>query len=51
MEAIDPENIVEGRTRGKSIDFAKANADAGLGDDSDDDDDDFQGDDDDAMQE
>ena len=51
MEEIDLDNIVGSRTRGKSIDFAKANQAEDLPD-SDDEDDDFEEEeDDDAMQE
>ena len=51
MEEIDIDNIMGPRTRGKSIDFTKANQAEDLPE-SDDDDDDFEGDDDDdAMQE
>lgn len=50
MEEIDTDNIVSSRTRGKSIDFAKASQDNDLPE-SDDEDDDFEGDEDDAMQE
>lgn len=45
MEEIDPDNIIsERRTRGKTIDFAKAAEEAGdeLDDDDDDEDDDFE---------
>ena len=46
MEEIDTDNIITDgrRTRGKSIDFAKAAEDAGdeLEDDDDEDDDDFE---------
>ena len=48
MEEIDTGNIVGSRTRGKSIDFAKANQADDLPE-SDDDDEDFEGDED-AMQ-
>ena len=51
MEEIDTDNIISDgrRTRGKSIDFAKAAEDAGdeLDDDDDEEDDDFEGEDDD----
>lgn len=51
MEEIDTDNIVGRRTRGKSIDFTKANQAEDLPE-SDDEDEDFEGDeDDDAMQE
>ena len=52
MEEIDPDNIVGSRTRGKSIDFAKANQADDLPD-SDDEDDDFEEEEEneDAMQE
>ncbi|KAL6720306.1 Histone H2A.Z-specific chaperone CHZ1 [Lecanora helva] len=54
MEEIDTENIISDgrRTRGKSIDFAKAAENAGdeLEDDDDDDDDDFEEKEGDAMQ-
>ena len=51
MEEIDTENIMGNRTRGKSIDFTKANEAEDLPE-SEDDDDDFEDDDDDddAMQ-
>ena len=54
MEEIDTDNIIADgrRTRGKSIDFAKAAANAGDeldDDDDDDDDDDFEEKDEDAM--
>jgi hypothetical protein len=42
MEEIDLNNIVEGRTRGQVIDFAKAAEQTPADDDDDDDDDDFQ---------
>ncbi len=44
MEEIDTDNIIQGRTRGKTIDFAEAAKNAGdeLEDDEDDDDDDFE---------
>ncbi|KAF2146076.1 uncharacterized protein K452DRAFT_283357 [Aplosporella prunicola CBS 121167] len=44
MEEIDTDNIIEGgrRTRGKTIDFAKANEEAGNEDYDEDDDEDFQ---------
>ena len=51
MEEIDLDNIIDNRTRGKSINFAQANQAEDLPD-SDDEDDDFEGDeDDDPMQE
>lgn len=40
MEEIETANIIGSRTRGKNIDFAKANADLGE-DEEDEDDDDF----------
>ncbi|OAL55578.1 hypothetical protein IQ07DRAFT_583046 [Pyrenochaeta sp. DS3sAY3a] len=40
MEEIETSNIIGSRTRGKNIDFAKANEDLGE-DDEDDDDEDF----------
>ena len=49
MEEIDTSNIVGSRTRGKAIDFHKANQADDLPE-SDDEDEDFEGDDD-AMQE
>ena len=49
MDEIDTGNIVGSRTRGKSIDFHKANQADDLPE-SDDEDEDFEGDDD-AMQE
>ncbi|EKG11234.1 Histone chaperone domain CHZ [Macrophomina phaseolina MS6] len=51
MEEIDPDNIIQDgrRTRGKTIDFTKANEDAGLEDYDEDDDEDFE-DPDDSMQ-
>ena len=49
MEAIDTENIVSARTRGKNIDFAKAAEGLDEEDDDDDEDDDFE--DDDTMEE
>ncbi|KAK4694372.1 hypothetical protein P7C71_g3206, partial [Lecanoromycetidae sp. Uapishka_2] len=55
MEEIDTDNIISDgrRTRGKSIDFAKAAENAGdeLDDDDDDEDDDFEEKDEDAMHE
>ena len=55
MEEIDTDNIImDGRrTRGKSIDFAKAAENAGdeLEDDDDDEDDDFEEQEDEAMRE
>lgn len=54
MEEIDTDNIIRDgrRTRGKSIDFAKAAENAGdeLEDDNDDEDDDFEEKESDAMQ-
>jgi len=47
MEEIETDNIVPGRTRGKTIDFKKANEE--LGDDDDDDDDEDFVDPDDQM--
>lgn len=47
MEEIETDNIVPSRTRGKTIDFKKANED--LGDDDDDDDDEDFVDPDDQM--
>jgi hypothetical protein len=50
MEEIDTGNIVEGRrTRGKTIDFAKAAEELPEEDDDEEDDEDFEGDD--AMEE
>lgn len=49
MEEIDTSNIVEGRTRGKTIDYAKAAQELPEEDDDEEDDEDFQGDD--AMEE
>lgn len=49
MEEIDPSNIVSSRTRGKTIDYAKANEELGEEDEDEDDDEDFKGDD--AMEE
>ena len=54
MEEISTENIINDgrRTRGKTIDFAKAAENAGDDlDDDEDDDEDFEEKDDDAMQE
>ena len=54
MEEISTENIINTgrRTRGKTIDFAKAAEEAGNDlDDDEDDDDDFEEKEDDAMQE
>ena len=54
MEEISTENIINDgrRTRGKTIDFAKAAENAGGElDDDEDDDEDFEEKDDDAMQE
>jgi hypothetical protein len=47
MEEIDSTNIIGSRTRGKTIDFAKANQE--LGDDEDEDDDEDFVDPDDEM--
>lgn len=51
MEEIDPDNIIQDgrRTRGKTIDFTKANEEAGLEDYDEDDDEDFE-DPEDSMQ-
>jgi hypothetical protein len=49
MEEIDSTNIINTRTRGKTIDFAKANQE--LGDDEDEDDDEDFVDPDDEMKE
>ena len=51
MEEIDTSNIVGSRTRGKEIDYQKANEADDLPDDDDEDEDFEGGDDDDAMQE
>jgi hypothetical protein len=54
MEEIDLDNIIEGgrRTRGRTIDFAKAAEELPEEDDEDDEDDDFQApEDDDKMEE
>ena len=53
MEEITTDNIVPDgrRTRGKTIDYAKAAANADDLDDDEDDDEDFQANEDDAMQE
>ena len=55
MEEISTENIINDgrRTRGKTIDFAKAAENAGedLDDDDEEDDEDFEEKDDDAMEE
>jgi hypothetical protein len=56
MEEIDLDNIVDSRTRGKQIDYAKAAEKAKedgeeLDDDDEEDDEDFDGGDDDVMQE
>lgn len=51
MEEIDTGNIVQGRTRGKNIDYAEAAKAMEEEDDDDEEDEDFQGDDDDAMSE
>ncbi|EMF15070.1 uncharacterized protein SEPMUDRAFT_161329 [Sphaerulina musiva SO2202] len=48
MEEIDPDNIVQSRTRGKNIDYAEAAKQMPEGDDDEEDDEDFQ--DDDAME-
>ena len=52
MEEISTENIISDgrRTRGKSIDYAKAAAEAQDLDDDEDDDEDFEEKDDDVMQ-
>lgn len=52
MEAIDTDNIISGgrRTRGKTIDFAKAAQEAGDEDEDEEDDEDFE-DPEDGMQE
>ncbi|KAK8212555.1 histone chaperone domain CHZ-domain-containing protein [Phyllosticta capitalensis] len=52
MEEIDPQNIIDGgrRTRGKTIDFTKANEEAGNMEDYDEDEDDDFEDPDDSMQ-
>ena len=50
MEEIDTSNIVQSRTRGKTIDYAKAAAELGAEEEDDEDDDDFEGGDD-AMEE
>ncbi|KAK8160480.1 histone chaperone domain CHZ-domain-containing protein [Phyllosticta citrichinensis] len=52
MEEIDPDNIIDGgrRTRGKTIDFTKANEEAGNMEDYDEDEDDDFEDPDDSMQ-
>ncbi|KAF2878317.1 histone chaperone domain CHZ-domain-containing protein [Massariosphaeria phaeospora] len=49
MEEIDTSNIVGSRTRGKNIDFAKANKELGDEDDDEENDEDFH--DDDHMEE
>lgn len=49
MEEIDPSNIVGARTRGKTIDYEKANKELGAEDDEEDDDEDYK--EDDAMEE
>jgi hypothetical protein len=49
MEEIDTSNIVPSRTRGKTIDYAKAAQELGEDDDEDEDDEDFH--EDDAMEE
>lgn len=49
MEEIETSNIIGSRTRGKNIDFAKANQE--LGEDEDEDDDDDFVDPDDEMKE
>lgn len=48
MDEIDGDNIVYSRTRGKTIDFAKANEADDLPE-SDEDDEDFEDDDDDDL--
>lgn len=50
MEEIDTSNIVNGRTRGKVIDYAKANEELPPEDEDEDDDGDFEEPDDDAME-
>lgn len=42
MEEIDTDNIVEGRTRGKEIDYAQAAKELEADDDDDEDDEDFE---------
>ncbi|KAF2274295.1 uncharacterized protein EI97DRAFT_460412 [Westerdykella ornata] len=49
MDEIDTSNVLPSRTRGKTIDYAKAAEELGEEDDDEDDDEDFQGDD--AMEE
>lgn len=49
MEEIDTSNIVQSRTRGKTIDYAKAAQELPEEDDDEDDDEDFHGED--AMEE
>ena len=53
MEEIDPDNIVNTRTRGKNIDYAEAAKrmaeENGGKDDDEDDDEDFKGDEDEEM--
>ncbi|KAF2710909.1 hypothetical protein K504DRAFT_489885 [Pleomassaria siparia CBS 279.74] len=51
MEEIDSSNIVSSRTRGKNIDFVKANQELGEDEDEDDDGDFVEKEDDDAMEE
>jgi hypothetical protein len=51
MEEIDTTNIVGTRTRGKNIDFAKANAELGDEEDEEDDEDFVEPTGDDAMEE
>lgn len=46
MEEIDTGNIVGSRTRGKTIDYAKAAEELGEEDEDEDDDGDFEGEDD-----
>lgn len=50
MEEISTDNIVGARTRGKTIDYASAAAQADDLDDDEDDDEDFEAKDDDEMQ-
>lgn len=51
MEEIDPDNIVNTRTRGKEIDYAQAAKDMEDDDEDDEEDDDFEDPDDDKMME
>jgi hypothetical protein len=51
MEEIDPSNIIGSRTRGKNIDFTKANAELGEDEDEEDDEDFVEPGGDDAMEE